>query len=72
MLRTEAWLLGASGVALLALAFPVTLIMVAHALQENAGSAFLPAAIGAPPIVLGYLACHLASRRLLKAKSLEG
>ena len=72
ILRAEARFLAAAGIVLLAVAFPATLIMVAYALQEGAGSPFLPAAIGAPPILLGYLACHFSSRRMVKAKALEG
>jgi hypothetical protein len=72
MLRAQARALAAAGFVVLAIAFPVTLVMVAYALQENAASPFLPAVVGAPPLIVGYLACHLASRRMLKAKALEG
>ena len=71
ILRAEARFLAATGIVLLAVAFPVTLVLVACALQEGAGSPFLPAAIGAPPIMLGYLACHFSSQRMVKAKALE-
>lgn len=71
-LRAQARLLATAGIALLAVAFPVTLVLVAYALQEGAGAPFLPAAIGAPPILLGYLACHFSSRRMVRAKALEG
>ncbi len=70
-LRAEARLLTTAGLLLLAIGFPVTLLLVARELQENAASPFLPIAIGAPPIMLGYLACHFASRRVVKAKALE-
>jgi hypothetical protein len=70
-LRAEARLLGTAGFMLLCIGFPVTLLMVAQALTQDVGSPFLPAAIGAPPIMLGYLACHFASRRMVKAKALE-
>lgn len=55
---------------LLAIGFPVTLYLVALALT-SAAPAVLPLAVGAPPILLGYLACHFASQRMLKAKALE-
>jgi hypothetical protein len=47
------------------------LVMVAIALGSGGGSPFVPAAIGAPPIMLGYLACHFASLRMVKAKLIE-
>jgi len=71
-LRAEARILGIAGVMLLIAAFPVTLVLVVQALWQESASPFLPAAVGAPPIVLGYLACHFASRRMVKAKALEG
>jgi hypothetical protein len=69
-LRAEARLLATAGLILLALGFPVTMALVAYALASD-GSPMAPLAIGAPPIVLGYLACHFASRRMEKAKALE-
>lgn len=57
---------------LLAIGFPLTLFLVARALGPHADvSALVPLAAGAPPIVLGYLACHFASQRMTKAKALE-
>jgi hypothetical protein len=70
-LRAEARLLSVAGFILLAVGFPATLFLVAQALSPDGVSPVLPAAIGAPPIMLGYLACHFASRRLVKAKALE-
>lgn len=70
-LRAEARILGIAGVMLLIAAFPVTLVLVMQALWADTASPFLPAAVGAPPIMLGYLACHFASRRMVKAKALE-
>lgn len=70
-LRAEARLLSVAGVLLLAVGFPLTLIMTAMALSSGEGSPFAPAVIGAPPIMLGYLACHFASRRMVRAKALE-
>lgn len=70
-LRAEARLLTVAGFFLLGIGFPLTLIMTAIALGRGDASPFVPAAIGAPPIVLGYLACHFASERMLKAKALE-
>jgi hypothetical protein len=70
-LRAEARLLTIAGFMLLGIGFPVTLVMVAIALGSGTGSPFVPAAIGAPPIMLGYLACHFASLRMVKAKLIE-
>lgn len=71
-LRAEARLLTVAGVVLLGVGFPVTLVMVAIALGSGADSPFVPAVIGAPPIMLGYLACHFASQRMVRAKAIEG
>ena len=71
-LRAEARLLTIAGFFLLGVGFPITLIMTAIALGSGDTSPFVPAAIGAPPIMLGYLACHFASQRMVKAKALEG
>ena len=71
-LRAEARLLSVAGLILLGLGFPATLLLVAQALAPDGVSPMLPAAIGAPPIMLGYIACHFASKRLIKAKALEG
>jgi hypothetical protein len=70
-LRAEARLLTIAGLILLAIGFPATLWLVAQALAEGGPPPFLPAAVGAPPIMLGYLACHFASQRMLKAKAIE-
>ena len=70
-LRAEARLLTIAGLFLLGAGFPVTLVMVAMALSAGSQSPLTPAFIGAPPIMLGYLACHFASHRMLKAKALE-
>lgn len=70
-LRAEARLLTIAGLMLLVTGFPLTLGLVAIALHGDGVSAVLPLAIGAPPIALGYLACHFASQRLLKAKMLQ-
>ncbi|MCA8885878.1 MAG: hypothetical protein KDA35_04585 [Hyphomonadaceae bacterium] len=70
-LRAEARLLTIAGSFLLGIGFPLTLIMTAIALGSGDSSPFVPAAIGAPPIVLGYLACHFASQRMVKAKAIE-
>lgn len=70
-LRAEARLLTTAGVIVLAVAFPTTLALTALALLNASTAPLLPAAVGAPPIVLGYVACALASRRMLKAKALE-
>jgi len=70
-LRAEARLLTIAGLMLLGAGFPVTLFMVAMALGSGSDSPFVPVAIGAPPIMLGYLACHFASQRMVKAKAVE-
>lgn len=70
-LRAEARLLTIAGLILLAIGFPVTLVMVAQALSPDGMSPVLPAAIGAPPIILGYLACHFASQRMVKARAFD-
>jgi uncharacterized membrane protein YeiB len=70
-LRAEARLLTSAGLILLGLGFPLTLYLVAISLSPNGLSPVLPLAIGAPPIVLGYIACHFASARMVKAKALE-
>lgn len=70
-LRAEARLLAVAGFFLLAIGFPATLITVALALSSGSASPFVPVAIGAPPIMLGYLACHFASLRMVKAQAIE-
>lgn len=70
-LRAEARLLTTAGLLLLGLGFPITLTLVAIALGAGSPAPLMPLAIGAPPIMLGYLACHFASQRLLRAKSIE-
>lgn len=70
-LRAEARLLTIAGLFLLGVGFPLTLIMTAIALGSGEGSPFVPAVIGAPPITLGYLACHFASQRMVKANAIE-
>jgi hypothetical protein len=70
-LRAEARLLTLAGLILLGLGFPLTLSLVVASLQPHGLSPVLPVAIGAPPIILGYVACHFASARMVKAKALE-
>jgi hypothetical protein len=67
-LRAEARLLTVAGLILLGIGFPATLLLVAQSLASEGVSPVLP---GAPPIMLGYIACHFASKRLVKAKALE-
>jgi hypothetical protein len=71
-LRAEARLLTIAGLILLGIGFPTTLILAAQALSPEGMSPVLPLAVGAPPILLGYLACHFASQRLVKARALDG
>ena len=70
-LRAEARLLSTAGVILLAIGFPLTMALALMALQPHGLSSVLPIAVGAPPLLLGYLACHFASRRMEKVKQLE-
>jgi len=70
-LRAEARLLTIAGLILLGAGFPVTLLLVAQAMAPDGVSPMLPLAVGAPPLMLGYLACHFASQRLSRAKTLE-
>ena len=70
-LRAEARLLTLAGLILLGLGFPLTLYLVFQALAPQGLSPILPAAISAPPITLGYIACHFASVRMVKAKAIE-
>ncbi|MEJ0058735.1 MAG: hypothetical protein WDM79_03715 [Terricaulis sp.] len=70
-LRAEARLLTTAGLILLAIGFPLTLSLVVLAISPEGLSPILPAGVGGPPLILGYLACHYASARLMKAKALE-
>lgn len=72
MLRAEARLLMIAGLILLGIGFPLTMVLAAQALSPEGLSPVLPIAAGGPPILLGYLACHFASQRMVKAKALEG
>lgn len=70
-LRDEARLLTLAGLLLIAIGFPVTLAMVLMALAPDGMSPVLPAAVGGPPLLLGYIACHYASARLARAKAID-
>ena len=70
-LRAEARLLTIAGLILLAISFPMTLALASMALAPHGPPPILPLVLGAPPMLLGYLACHFASRRMVKAKALE-
>lgn len=70
-LRAEARLMTMAGVILLAIGLPLSLILTALALAGTIG-ALVPFWAGLPPIVLGWGACSLASRRLERAQALEG
>jgi hypothetical protein len=71
-LRSEARLLTVAGLFLIGVGFPTTLVLTAQSLSPDGISPILPLAIGLPPIMLGYIACHFASKRMVKAQSLEG
>jgi hypothetical protein len=68
-LRAEARILTIAGMLLLAIGLPVTLTLVMLALA-GAVTPPTPIAAGAPPILLGYLACHFASARMARANTL--
>ena len=70
-LRDEARLLTFAGVMLIAMGFPLTLVLVLFALAPEGLPPLLPIIVGGPPITLGYIACHYASARLQRAKALE-
>ena len=72
MLRDEARLLTIAGVILLVIGLPTTLVLALYALAPHGLSPILPLAVGGPPIILGYVACHYASARLARARDLEG
>lgn len=71
-LRAEARLLATAGIILLVIGFPLTMALAMLAMAPDGISPVLPIAAGGPPLMLGYLACHFASRRMVKARSLEG
>lgn len=71
ILRAEARLLAIAGMLLLAIGFPFTLFLAWLALNGDGVPPLLPVAAGAPPILLGYFACHFAARRMVKARELE-
>lgn len=71
VLRAEARLLATAGLILLGGGFPLTLTLAALALAPDGLSPWLAPALGGPPILLGYVACHFASARLARAKALE-
>ncbi|HVZ99675.1 MAG TPA: hypothetical protein VG841_05125 [Caulobacterales bacterium] len=70
-LRAEARLLTVAGLILLAIGFPLTIALTLLALSPRGLSPIYPPVIGGPFLILGYVACHYASERLAKAKSLE-
>lgn len=70
-LRGEARLLTAAGAILLGVSFPLTLLFVGVALAGHSPSPFMPIVAGGPPILVGYLACHIASRRMARANALD-
>ena len=70
-LKGEAKLLAVAGLLLLAIGLPATLFVALQVLHAQDLSPALPALIGGPPLLLGYLACHFASARMARAKALE-
>lgn len=70
-LTAEARLLAAAGIILLALGFPLTLTLAWFAMTAGGAiSPLAPALIGGMPLLVGYIACELASRRYARAKML--
>lgn len=70
-LRAEARLLTTAGLILLGIGFPLTMTLAVMALSPEGMSPHLPLLIGGPPLTLGYVVCHYASKRLARAKALE-
>ncbi len=70
-LRAEAQIVGAVGLVLLALGLALTLILTSLALSPDGLAPLVPALIGGPPIVFGYLACRHASSRLARARAYD-
>jgi hypothetical protein len=70
-LRAEARLVGAVGFLLLLVGFPLSLALVSMALTPGGLSPYMPAFVGGPPVLLGYLACRHASSRLARAQTVE-
>jgi hypothetical protein len=70
-LRGEARLLSTAGIMLLAVGLPLTLGLVAPALNPDGISPLTPLAIGGGPVLVGYLICVAASWRLSQAKKLS-
>lgn len=66
-------MLATAGFILLMLGLPLTLVLAWMAMSPDVGlSPVLPAAAGGAPLTLGYLACAFASRRMARAKAIEG
>lgn len=63
-------MLALAGAILLGAGFLLTLYLVSLALQPGGIAPAVPIAVGAPPLLLGYIACHFASLRMVKAKAL--
>ena len=59
-----------AGLILLAIGFPLTLILAGLALWTKTVSTFAPL-LGAPAVGLGWAACGYASDRLVRAKDIE-
>lgn len=64
-------MLALAGFFLLAIGLPAAMALTALALWEESVPPALPALVAGPPILLGYLACHFASNRLVKARAAD-
>jgi hypothetical protein len=56
---------------LLLIGFPLTLALVSMSMSPEGLSPLMPALVGGPPVLMGYLACRYASSRLMRAKVVE-
>lgn len=67
VLRAEARVLAFAGAATLAASFPPTMSVALAALIAHQPPSASAVSLGALAMAAGYIACHLASRRLVQA-----
>jgi hypothetical protein len=70
-LRAEARIFAFAGAILLAIGLVCSVILVMRALSDVHIPPAFPLLIAGPPLVLGYLACHFATLRMLRARAME-
>lgn len=68
-LRAEARVLAVAGVTTLAISFPLTMNVALVALVAHQPPSISALSLGAVALVAGYIACHLATHRLLQARA---